>query len=372
MQQSVTMTSAMKSPGSAVQGRKRSYDVKHMVDDEQKKAKVTLENNEEFTDQHVRLNNGAVMPWVQFGTYKMKGEDCYKATLSALQAGYRGLDTASVYDNEKEVGKAIVDSGVPRDQVFVQTKLWRSFVGPTKGGKKPKCEGELRKSLRRLGLAKVDLWLIHWPGPGRHLNYPPVRQGMARPKEVIAGNKEKMVPLDWSPAMRLDTYREMARFVKSGEVGALGVCNFSARQMRQLLQFCGDHDLPRPAVVQNECHPLLPAREVRELCKEEGIVFQAYASLGAGSLGLLDNKTVVAVADRVGVTPAQVLLRWGIQGGCTLLPKSVNHARQVTNLSLWDFKLDKEDLELLRGLDTSQEGQNTMAGWLREHDPDFY
>ena len=132
------------------------------------------------------------MPVVQFGTYKMKGEECYKAVLAALRSGYRGLDTASVYDNEKEVGKAINDSGVPRDQVFVQTKLWRSFVGNGANGK-PKCDAELRKSLKKLGLARLDVWLMHWPGPGRHLNYPPVRSGMARPKVELPHNKDKVV-----------------------------------------------------------------------------------------------------------------------------------------------------------------------------------
>ena len=125
-------------------------------------------------DQTFCLSSGQKMPVVQFGTYKMKGEECYEAVLAALRAGYRGLDTATVYDNEKEVGRAIADSGVDRSEGFVQTKLWRSFVGPGKNGK-PKCDAELRKSLRKLGLARLDVWLIHWPGPGRHLNYPPVR-----------------------------------------------------------------------------------------------------------------------------------------------------------------------------------------------------
>ena len=133
-----------------------------------KKAKIDL-SNRTFT-----LNSGQQMPVVQFGTYKMKGAECYAAVLSALKSGYRGIDTASVYDNEKEVGRAIADSGVDRSQIFVQTKLWRSFVGPGPNGK-PKCDAELRKSMKRLGLNQLDLWLIHWPGPGRHLNYPPVR-----------------------------------------------------------------------------------------------------------------------------------------------------------------------------------------------------
>ena len=126
-------------------------------------------------DQTFCLSSGQKMPVVQFGTYKMKGEECYQAVLAALKAGYRGLDTATVYDNEKEIGRAIVDSGVDRGEVFVQTKLWRSFMGPGAKNGKPKCDAELRKSLRKLGLTRVDVWLIHWPGPGRHLNYPPVR-----------------------------------------------------------------------------------------------------------------------------------------------------------------------------------------------------
>ena len=125
-------------------------------------------------DKTFSLSSGQKLPVVQFGTYKMKGEECYEAVLAALRAGYRGLDTASVYDNEKEVGRAIAESGLARTEVFVQTKLWRSFVGPGKNGK-ARCDAELRKSLRKLGLTRIDVWLIHWPGPGRHLNYPPVR-----------------------------------------------------------------------------------------------------------------------------------------------------------------------------------------------------
>ena len=126
------------------------------------------------------LNTGDKMPIVQFGTYKMKGEECYKSVLSAIKMGYKGLDTASVYDNEGEVGRAMVEAGVSREEVSVQTKLWRSFTGVNPKNGKPRCDAELRKSLRKLGLKYVDLWLMHWPGPGRHLNYPPVRQGMDR------------------------------------------------------------------------------------------------------------------------------------------------------------------------------------------------
>ena len=316
------------------------------------------------------LNNGKRIPIIQFGTYKMKGPDSKVATLSALRAGYKGLDTASVYDNEKEVGEAIMESGIPRENLFIQTKLWRSFCGRGKNGK-PKCDTELNKSLKKLGTKYIDCWLMHWPGPGRHLNYPPVRQGMDRPKVKIEGNATKMVPEDWTPAMRLDTYKEMAKHVGS-TVKSLGMCNLSVRQLEELLIFCKGSNIPKPAVIQNECHPLLIASEVRKLCADEGIVFQAYASLGAGSLGLLEHPVVTEVAKNNGVTTAQVLLRWGIQLGCVLLPKSQNPERQKKNLDVWSFKLSDEDMMKLSSCDKSVQGQNTMAGWLREHDPDFY
>jgi hypothetical protein len=142
-----------------------------------KKAKNGNAEHEYYT-----LNTGNKMPIVQFGTYKMKGEECYQGVLSALKMGYKGLDTASIYCNEGEVGRALVEAGVNREEVFVQTKLWRSFVGKDPKNGKPRCDSELRKSLRKLGLNYVDLWLMHWPGPGRHLNYPPVKEGMNRPK----------------------------------------------------------------------------------------------------------------------------------------------------------------------------------------------
>lgn len=347
------------------------YEKKRELKEEKEEEEEGSKRRRLEEDRTVLLNTGARMPLVQFGTYKLKGEESYKVTLGALRQGYRGLDTATCYDNEKQVGRAILDSGVPREQLYIQTKLWRSYVGRDSKTGKPRCDAWLKKSLKLLGVERLDLWLMHWPGPGRHLNYPPVKMGMDRPKQVKPENKDKMAPLDWTPAMRLESYRFMATHVGS-TVSALGVCNFSVRQLVQLLDFCTLHQLPRPAVVQNECHPLLPARQVRELCAREGIVFQAYASLGAGSLGLPSHPTVMGLAAGLGVTPGQVLLRWGLQQGCSLLPKSCREDRQRLNRDLWSFKLSQEDMAALDGLDRSEEGQNTMAGWLREHDPDFY
>ena len=135
-----------------------------------------------------------------------------------------------------------------------------------------------------------------------------------------------MVPLNWTAQTRLETYREMSKFVGQ-EVGSLGVCNFSYRQLVDLLQFCDQENLPRPTVLQNECHPLLTAGKVRRLCHQEGIVFQAYASLGAGGLGLLESQTVSSIAKSHEVSPAQVLLRWAVQNNMAVLPKSSKQDR---------------------------------------------
>jgi len=325
----------------------------------------------EEVSQTLPMHTGARIPTVQFGTYKLKGVESFEATLSALQQGYKGIDTATCYDNEKQVGEAIAASGVTREDLFVQTKLWRSYSGIDPKSKKPRCDTWLRKSLKLLGIGKLDLWLMHWPGPGRHLNYPPVKMGMERPKQVKPENATRMAPLDWTPAMRLETYSLMAKHVPES-VAALGVCNFSPRQLTELLDHCKKNHLPRPAVVQNECHPYLPASEVRAICRENGIVFQAYASLGAGMLPLLQDPTITSIAARLAVTPGQVLLRWGLQQGVALLPKSCKAERQKENLKVWDFSLSPEDLALMEKMNKSQENQNTMAGWLREHDPDFY
>ena len=151
-----------------------------------------------------------------------------------------------------------------------------------------------------------------------------------------------------------------------------GVCNFSARQLRELLSFCEENRLPRPLLVQNECHPMLQAREVRTLCSEEGVAFQAYASLGAGALGLMDHPTVKKVASEAGCTEAQALLRWSLQSGCLVLPKSAKEDRIVSNLDVHSFKLEQGQMDELNALETGVKGQNTMVGWLRELDPDHY
>ena len=154
---------------------------------------------------------------------------------------------------------------------------------------------------------------------------------------------------------------------------AVGVCNFSPRQLKELLDYCDAEHLGIPAVVQNECHPYLPAEEVRKICASRGIVFQAYASLGSGVIDYASEPAVVAIAEaHKGKTPAQVLLRWAIQKGAVVVPKSSNPGRQRENVDVFDFKLTDEEMISLDALSKQRKGQNTMVGWQREHDPNYY
>jgi len=159
-----------------------------------------------------------------------------------------------------------------------------------------------------------------------------------------------MAPPDWKPSDRLTTWSDMVAHVgpagSNKLVRAAGVCNFSERQLQELLLFCKENNLQKPSLVQNECHPLLQAKNVRSLCEKEGIIFQAYASLGAGSLGLCEDPVVMGVSTRVGMSPGQVLLRWAIQSGCVVLPKSSKDVRRKENLNVLNWKLEKEEMEV--------------------------
>lgn len=358
------------------------------VSDEKVDIKKEKKKRKTERPRRLRMNNGGYIPVIQLGTYRMKKPlgPC-KNALSIVDVrdqvySYGGLDTASIYNNEDGVGQAVraVANKGPRtrEEIFVQTKLWRSQQGNGSNGK-PKVAAALRASLRKLGLEYVDLWLMHWPGPGRHLSKPPVRkcttdagwQSMKR--EEIVGNDEITVPKDWTPAMRLQTWKEMAELTgKDKSVRAIGVCNFSERQLTELLAFCDKEKIIKPAVVQNECHPHLPATKVRKLCTEHGIVFQAYSSLGAGSSSLMNAKEVTRIAKKCAKTPAQVLLRWAVQHGLTIVPKTTSKDRLTENARIFDFELSTDDMTALDNLSTVEVSQNTMFGWRREFDPDHY
>jgi diketogulonate reductase-like aldo/keto reductase len=259
------------------------------------------------------LNTGARIPQVGLGVWQSaRGESTLSAVGAALRLGYGHVDTARIYGNEAEVGEAVRSSGLPRSEIFVTTKLWNADQG---------FDPALRAfdaSLERLGLEYVDLYLIHWP---------------------VAGQ-------------RLHSWRALERIFGEGRARSIGVSNFLVPHLEELLA----HAKVVPAVDQIEVHPFLQHRDTRAFCAAHGIVVEAYSPLTHGER--LRDATVTKVAKRAGRSNAQVLLRWGIQHGMVVLPKSVKEARIAENLAVFDFELDAEAMATL---DALEEGAST--GW---------
>eukprot|EP00929_Paragymnodinium_shiwhaense_P108917 TRINITY_DN75273_c0_g1_i1.p1 TRINITY_DN75273_c0_g1~~TRINITY_DN75273_c0_g1_i1.p1 ORF type:complete len:350 (-),score=78.39 TRINITY_DN75273_c0_g1_i1:154-1203(-) len=286
-----------------------------------------------------------VMPTVGFGTYRMKGTEATRCVKDALHAGYRLIDTAQVYENEADVGAAIRTSGVPRDKCFIETKVWRSSHGFEKTIK------ACHQSLRKLGTPYIDLYVIHWPGPKTGW---PLARGVTAPK-------------DWTPKMRDEgTWRAMEQLYQEGKVRALGVTNYSIRHLKALLKTCK----VRPMVNQVEFHPLLVQTELIEFCKKEGIVLQAYASLGStdGGQGARDElfnlPPVQAAAKAHKRSPAQVLLRWALEKGACVVPKSTKAHRLAENADIFKFSLTKKEVTAIDNLN-----KNKRFAW-KGLDPD--
>jgi diketogulonate reductase-like aldo/keto reductase len=259
------------------------------------------------------LNTGVGIPQVGLGVWQTgRGETTQTAVAAALRLGYRHVDTARIYGNERDVGIGVQASGVPRDQVFVTTKLWNDDQG---------YDSALRAfdaSLARLGLDYVDLYLLHWPVAGR----------------------------------RLDSWRALERIHADRRARAIGVSNFLSAHLDELLA----RAQIVPAVNQIEVSPFLQQRETRAFCARQGIVVEAYSPLTHGQR--LGHPVITKVAKRVGRTPAQVLLRWGIQHGMVILPKSTREARIRENAAIFDFTLDAD---AMTALDACEEGLAT--GW---------
>ncbi len=253
-----------------------------------------------------KLRGGVEIPLLGLGVYQSRpGEETQRAVEAALSLGYRHVDTARAYGNERDVAAAIAASGVPRDQVFVTTKLWNSDHGYAETLRA--CDA----SLARLGTERVDLYLVHWPVQG----------------------------------LRNDTWRAMERLRAEGKARAIGVSNYTVRHLEELL---GRAKEP-PAVNQVELHPFLQQRELVEFCRANGIVVEAYAPLVKAHK--MDHPVLRRIAGRHRVTPAQVLVRWGLQLGLVVLPKSVRPERIRENAEVYGFALDGEDLSALEGLD---------------------
>jgi len=256
---------------------------------------------------NVTLNNGVTMPQLGFGVFQVPDQETTAAVSHALEAGYRSIDTAAIYGNERGVGKAIADSGIAREDLFVTTKLWNEHQGYDT------TLAAFDASLDKLGLDHVDLYLIHWPTPARDLY--------------------------------LDTYRALEKILADGRTRAIGVSNFQVSHLRRLL----DHTGITPAVNQVELHPGLQQQELRAFHAEHGIATEAWSPLAQGAV--LGDEAVVRVAEAHGVTPAQVVLRWHLQTGNIVIPKSVTPERIRQNLDVFGFQLTPADLAALAGLD---------------------
>ncbi|MDO8964462.1 MAG: aldo/keto reductase [Coriobacteriia bacterium] len=245
---------------------------------------------------------GVRMPMLGFGTYKSAdGPEVYGSVRAALEIGYRGVDTASLYENEQGVGRALRDSGLAREDLFVATKVWNDDQGFE--GTVAACE----RSLRLLGLEHVDLYMVHWPS-----------------RELMA-----------------DTWRAMELLLARGRTRAIGVCNHLPHHVRALLAVA---EVP-PAVDQVEHHPWLQRRELRTYCREAGITMQAWAPVMRGRVGEVPELVRIAAAHAK--TPAQVSLRWMLQHGVSALPKSVHHDRIVENADVFDFDLSADEMRTI-------------------------
>ncbi|WP_410658167.1 aldo/keto reductase [Amycolatopsis sp. lyj-112] len=256
----------------------------------------------------VKLINGVEMPQLGFGVFQVPDDETTAAVKAALDAGYRSIDTATIYGNEAGVGKALAESGIARDDLFITTKLWNSEQG---------YDATLKAfdaSLAKLGLDRLDLYLIHWPTPERDLY--------------------------------LDTWKAFEKLYADGRVRAIGVSNFQPAHLERLL----DAGSVVPAVNQVEVHPYLQQAEVRAFDAKHGIATEAWSPLAKGG-DLLGEQAVKALAEKHGRTPAQVVLRWHLQLGNVVIPKSVTPSRIKENLDVFGFTLSEEDVASLSGLD---------------------
>jgi 2,5-diketo-D-gluconate reductase A len=262
------------------------------------------------TTPTISLNTGASIPQLGFGTWQIPPEDTADVVVTALEVGYRSIDTAAGYHNEAGVGQAIARSGLSRDELFVTTKLSNDDHG------RERAPRAFEASLEKLGLDYVDLYLIHWPRPALGLY--------------------------------VETWRVLEELLAGGRARAIGVSNFQPNHLRRLL----DETATVPAVNQIELHPRLQQAGLRRLHAELGIATESWSPLAQGAV--LDDPTIVRIADAHGRTPAQVVLRWNTQLGNIVIPKSVTPARMAENRAVFDFELSDADMEAIAALDAGQ------------------
>lgn len=253
----------------------------------------------------VTLQNGVEMPIFGLGVYKVEeGVQIEETIETALNLGYRLIDTASMYQNEVGVGKAIRDSGIPREEVFITTKVWNSDQGYDSTLK------AFETSLEKLGLEYIDLYLIHWPVKGKYI----------------------------------ETWHALEKLYQEGKVRAIGVSNFQVHHLEDLMENSSE----KPTVNQVELHPLLSQKELRDYCLEQNIKVEAWSPLARGRF--LDEPRLKEIAARHGKTAAQVILRWHLQNDIIAIPKSVTQSRLKENADIFDFELSQQDINEINDL----------------------
>lgn len=256
--------------------------------------------------ESVKLNNGVTMPLVGYGVFQVDPGECEKCVLDAISVGYRSIDTAQGYGNEEGVGRAVAKCGVPRDQLFLTTKIAM--------GRRDQADAarSIDESLKKLGVDYVDLFLVHQPFNDYY-----------------------------------GFYRALEDALRAGKTRAIGVSNFYPDRLADLCIF---QEIV-PALNQMETHVFCQQRSTQAVCREYGVVMEAWAPLGQGKNGLLEDETVAAVAARHGKTPAQTALRFLLQKGVVVIPKSTHVARMEENIDLFDFALTEEEMARLEALD---------------------
>lgn len=255
------------------------------------------------------LLDGNTIPQLGLGTFLMQGETCESIVAEALAVGYRHIDTAMVYQNEEEVGRAIAASGIARDDLFVTTKLANTEQTDPQGG--------FERSLDRLGLDDVELYLLHWPLPKRDTALP--------------------------------AWEGIVKIGESGRARSIGVCNFEIEHLEQIIDATGIV----PAVNQIELHPEHQRQELVDYCAERGIVIESWGPLAQGKSDLLKREAVLAAAEAHGKTPGQIVLRWHIERGNVVIPKTQTPARLVENAAIFDFALTASERQAIDAFETA-------------------
>jgi diketogulonate reductase-like aldo/keto reductase len=259
----------------------------------------------------VTLNNGLKMPQLGFGVWQVSDEQAASTVSTAIDVGYRSIDTAMIYKNERGVGEAIKDSSIPREELFITTKVWNSDQGFDQ------TLQAFKESLERLGLDYVDLYLVHWPTP----------------------------EFD----QYVDTYKALEKLYHDGKVKAIGVCNFEIEHLDRILNECE----VVPVLNQIECHPYLAQNEIKNYCTKHNIFVEAWSPLEKGG-DVLQDAVIKKIASIHSKTPAQIILRWHLQNNTIVIPKSVTPSRIGENFDVFDFELTASDMAEIDGLNANR------------------